>query len=82
MESITSFNGYYPRLRSGLALDEEGLGVEADFDGVEAGCGFAGGGDGSGGSLRIAAIRVDLSLGGHDGFEIARRQAGSDRGGL
>ena len=57
----------------GFAVDEEGLGVDAGFEGVEGGGSFAGGGGGSGGFLRITAIRFDLSLGGHAGSEIARR---------
>jgi len=64
----------------GLAVDEEGLGVDAGFDGVEGGGGFSGGGGGSGGFLRITAIRFDLSLSGHAGSEIARRHGVPDGG--
>jgi len=61
-----------------LDVDEEGLGVDAGFDGVEGGGGFAGGGGGSGGFLRITAISFDLSLSGHAGSEIARRHGVPD----
>jgi hypothetical protein len=43
-----------------FAVDEEGLRVEAGFDGVPGGRCFTGRGAGSGGFLRIAAIRFDL----------------------
>src|SRR5258706_571469 len=49
-----------------FAGDDDGGGVDAVFQGIEAGRGLALGGAGSGGLLRVGAIRVDLSRGCHD----------------
>ena len=68
--------------RGVFADDECGFGVGAGFQGIEGGYGFARDGGGSSGFLRITAIRFDLSLGCHAGFEIARRQTGSGRAAL
>ena len=54
-----------------FAGDDEGGGVEAVFESVEAGGGLALGGAGSGGLLRVGAICVNLSWGCHD-YDLAR----------
>jgi len=48
-----------------FAGDDVGPGVDAGFEGVESGAGFALGGGGAGGFLGVEAIGVDLGLGGH-----------------
>ena len=49
-----------------FAGDDDGFGVDAMLQGVEAGGGLALDGAGSGGLLRVGAIRVDLCGGCHD----------------
>jgi hypothetical protein len=62
-----------------FAGDDLRGGVDAGFDGVEAGGGFAGGGAGSGGFLRVTAARFDLELGAHRAScpEGSRRDGGT-----
>jgi hypothetical protein len=48
-----------------FAGDDDGPGVNAGFEGVEGGAGFAFGGGGARGFLRIEAIGVDLCFGRH-----------------
>ena len=55
-----------------FAWDDDGGGVDAVFQGIEAGGGLALGGAGSGGLLRVGAIGVDLCGGCHDS-DLARR---------
>jgi hypothetical protein len=45
--------------------DDEGVGVDAGFEGILAGGGFAGRGAGSGRELGVAPVGVELFLGGH-----------------
>ena len=48
-----------------LGGEDEGLGVDAGFEGIHGGGGFAFDRGGAGGFLRVAAIRFDLTLRGH-----------------
>ena len=58
-----------------FAGDDDGGGVHAVFQGVEAGGGLALDGAGSGGLLRVGAIGVDLCWGCHDS-DLARERSG------
>jgi hypothetical protein len=51
-----------------FAHDDLGLGVDAVLEGVEADGGFALGGAGAGGLLRVGAVGGDLAFGGHNFF--------------
>ena len=55
-----------------FAGDDDGGGVDAVFQGIEAGGGLALGGAGSGRLQRVGAICVDLGWGCHD-YDLARR---------
>ena len=55
-----------------FAGDDDGGGVDAVFQGIEAGGGLALGGAGSGGLRRVGAICVDLCGGCHD-YDLAWR---------
>jgi len=58
-----------------FAGDDVGAGVDAGFEGVEAGNGLARFGAGAGGVPRVAAIRVDLVDGGHKfRLQVSRRR--------
>ena len=59
-----------------FAGDHDGSGVDAVFQGVEAGGGLALGGAGSGRFLRVGAICGDLSWSSHD-YELARGRRGT-----
>jgi hypothetical protein len=48
-----------------LGREDEGLGVDAGFEGIHGGGGFACDRGGAGGFLRVAAVRFDLTLRGH-----------------
>jgi hypothetical protein len=66
-----------------LARDEVGSGVNAGFEGIEAGNGLAGLGTGAGGAFGVAAIGLNLEDGRHNFcFEGSRRggirRAGAD----
>jgi hypothetical protein len=50
-----------------FARDDDGSGVHAMSEGVEAGGGFAFGGAGAGRFLGVETIRGDLSSSGHEG---------------
>ena len=47
--------------------EDEGLGVDAGFEGIHGGDGFACDRGGAGGFLRVTAVRFDLSKGRHMG---------------
>jgi hypothetical protein len=55
-----------------FAADDDRGGIDAVFQGIEAGGGLALGGAGSGGLLRVGAIGVELCGGCHD-YDLARR---------
>jgi hypothetical protein len=48
-----------------LGREDEGLGVDAGFEGIHGGGGFACDRGGAGGFLRVAAVGFDLTKGGH-----------------
>jgi len=50
-----------------LGGEDEGLGVDAGFEGIHGGGGFACDRGGAGGFLRVAAVRFDLTKGRHSG---------------
>ena len=58
-----------------FAGDDDGGGVDAVFQGIEAGGGLALGGAGSGGLLRVGAVCVNLGRGCHD-YDLAWQQRG------
>jgi hypothetical protein len=45
--------------------EDEGFGMDAGFEGVNGGCGFACDRGGAGGFLRVTAVGFYLTLGGH-----------------
>ena len=47
--------------------EDEGFGVDAGFEGIHGGGGFACDRGGAGGFLRVTAVRFDLTKGGHNG---------------
>ncbi len=60
----------------GFEGEHDAGGRESVLQGVEASLGFAGGGAGSGGLLRVAAVRVDLLLSGHGSSSVFRVTGG------
>ena len=77
LEAVVIFEGEGFEGAGVLAGDDVGVGVNAGFEGIEAGNGLAFGGTGAGGFLRIEAVSLDLVESRHDFcFEGSRRGGG------
>ncbi len=61
---------------SGFEGEHDAGGRESVLQGVEASLGFASGGTGSGGFLRVTAVRLDLLLSGHGSSSLFRVTGG------